>query len=61
MFPLYDRGLVASSGQRARERFPALAGADHYGVVVLFGCHGGVLLREVCVNDYSFLLPLMTS
>ena len=34
-------------------RFPALAGADPHGVVVPFRCHGGILLREVRVTDYS--------
>jgi hypothetical protein len=39
MVPLYDRGLVSGSGQRARERLSTLAGADNYGVVVLFRSH----------------------
>ena len=58
---LYYRRLVSGAGEGAGQWAPALAGADHDGVVVLFGCHGGVLLPEVYVTDCSFLLPPMTS
>jgi hypothetical protein len=44
VFPLDERGLAPGLSQRAGERYAALAGSDHNGVVTLRSCHRNKLL-----------------